>query len=159
MLHRLKLLFFCLLSVLLISCSPDTSKQVFQDASGKTVQLAGLYGKWVIVNYWALWCDGCLKEIPELNHFYQTRSNDVVMYGVNFDQLPPDMLPKAIKTAQIAFPVLTTSPSVAWHLDDVSVLPTTFILNPQGKVVKVIVGTSTAKSLQAVLQQLQAQDS
>lgn len=154
--HKLTFVFYCLLSVLLISCSHDNSKQIFHDTNGKTVQLANLQGKWVVVNVWASWCDGCIKEIPELNHFYQTRPGDVEIFGVNFDQLPLDMLQKAIQTAKIAFPVLISNPGSAWHLDDVSVLPTTFILNPHGKVVKVIIGTSTAKSLSAVLQQLRA---
>jgi thiol-disulfide isomerase/thioredoxin len=153
MLHKLKLLCCCLLTVLLMSCT-DKDNQSFHDTEGKTVQLSSLKGKWVIVNYWASWCDNCIKEIPELNHFNKNHLKDAVIVGVNFNQLPLDMLKKAIETAKISFPVLTEDPGKAWRLDDVSVLPTTFILNPQGKLVKVVLGGSTEKSLTAILQQL-----
>jgi thiol-disulfide isomerase/thioredoxin len=154
MLHKLKLFFVCVLTAALVSCSDNTSNKNstdFQDTNGHAVTLALLKGKWVIVNYWAAWCESCIKEIPELNRFDKAHGNDVVMVGVNFDQLPVDTLQKAIKTAGIAFPVLTQDPGAVWHLGDVSVLPTTFIINPKGVVARKIIGGSTQSSLSAAL--------
>jgi peroxiredoxin len=154
MLHKLKLFFVALLAIVLISCSDNTSTKTsgnFQDTDGHAVTLDLLKGKWVVVNYWAAWCEGCIKEIPELNRFDKALGSDVVMVGVNFDQPPVDVLQKAIKTAAIAFPVLTQDPGTVWHLGDVSVLPTTFIINPKGIVVRKIIGTSTQSSLSAAL--------
>jgi peroxiredoxin len=150
MLRRLKIFLVCVLSVMLIACS-DKNDGVFHDVQGNLVKLSQLQGKWVIVNYWAAWCEGCIKEIPELNDFNKARGDDVVIYGINFDQPDLDALKQSIEKAHIKFPVLTQDPGVAWHLDDVSVLPTTFIINPKGKVVQKILGTSTQASLSAAL--------
>jgi peroxiredoxin len=154
MLHKLKLFLFCALVVVLVSCSDNTSHKTstdFQDTDGHAVTLDLLKGKWVVVNYWAAWCEGCIKEIPELNRLDKAHGDDVVMVGVNFDQPPVDALQKAIKTAGITFPVLTQDPGTAWHLGDISVLPTTFIINPKGVMVRKIIGTSTQSSLSAAL--------
>jgi peroxiredoxin len=145
----------CLCSVLLVACSDsDNNKNiaaVLHDANGNSVQLSQLKGKWVIVNYWASWCEACIKEIPELNKFNETHEQDVVIYGVDFDQPALDDLKQAIEKAGITFPVLTQDPSVVWNLGDVSVLPTTFIIDPQGKVVRKILGSSTQTTLMKAL--------
>jgi len=145
----------CILSFSMMSCSQ--ADPVFHDTNGNAVQLKKLRGKWVVVNYWASWCGGCIQEIPELNHFYKNHLNDnVVFLGVNFDQLPPETLKVAIARTAISFPVLMTDPNPVWGMGDIDVLPTTFIINPKGKVVKQIVGPNTEASLQNELQALQA---
>lgn len=128
----------------------------FQDTEGKAVSLKNLRGKWVIVSYWADWCSGCVKEVPELNHFYKTHhDSNVVLYGVNYDQLPLDNLKDAMNRIDIHYPVLVGDPNEAWHLGEVPVLPATFILNPKGRVVKELYGAGSEEALIATLQELQ----
>lgn len=151
--RRLFLLMVCVLSIGVMSCSHGDP--VFHDTEGNAVQLHKLRGKWVVINYWAGWCSGCIKEIPELNHFDKVnRDKDVVLYGVNFDQLPLENLKDAMNRADIHFPVLVGDPNPVWHLGDVPVLPATFIINPKGKVVKAIYGSNSEESLLAVLKDL-----
>jgi len=59
-----------------------------------------------------------------------------------------------MRKAHIDFPVLLDNPMQVWRLDEVDVLPVTFIINPTGKVVKKIYGPSTEASLVAVLSAL-----
>lgn len=136
----------------LLGCTQEDP--VLRDTQGKAVQLSALQGNWVVLNYWASWCASCAKEIPELNRFFQHLQKNVVLYGVNSDQLPPKELDLAVKKMGIAFPVLLQDPRRYWHLEEVTLLPVTFIINPQGKVVKTILGVNTEKSLLAVLQSL-----
>ncbi len=126
-----------LLTLSLMSCSRDNS-----------VSLSALKGKWIIINYWAVWCDSCVKEIPELNHFYQhNQDKNILLFGVNYDHTPmPDL---------ILYPVLVEDPKKFFKLADVDVLPVTFIIDPQGKVVKSIIGPNTEKSLFKIMQILQ----
>jgi thiol-disulfide isomerase/thioredoxin len=145
----------CLLIFSILSCSRNTD-QVFHDTTGHSVQLKQLLGKWVIINYWAIWCPACRWEIPELNNFYNNNQDaNIVLYGVYYEQLEPDDLKYAINKSAIEFPILIEDPKTAWSLGETNILPTTFILNPKGNVVKVIQGASTEASLLQIIHDLQ----
>jgi thiol-disulfide isomerase/thioredoxin len=78
----LKLLLVLLCSIFMLSCTEKGS--VLHDTKGNEIPLSTLKGKWVIINYWADWCESCTKEIPELNRFYQNNQDkNIVLYGVN----------------------------------------------------------------------------
>ncbi|MBV8802916.1 MAG: TlpA family protein disulfide reductase [Gammaproteobacteria bacterium] len=129
---------------------------VFYDTKGHTVQLSLLRGKWIIINYWADWCGACRQEIPELNHFYKRiKDMNILFYGVNFDDLPLEELKAATESVGIQFPSLTSDPGSAWNLDNVDAIPTTFIINPEGRVAKVITGTTTEDDLLNTINTLQ----
>lgn len=124
----------------------------FHDAEGRPVRLGDLQNKWLIINYWADWCDSCVEEIPELNNFYQHNQNkNIVLIGVNYDQLSQPDLKQAMQKSGITFPVLLEDPKLLWQLGEISVLPTTFIINPQGDVVKKIIGPNTERSLLKII--------
>jgi len=147
----LKYLFLILMtSFSMLSCAE--SEVALRDTSGASFKKDYFKNKWVIINYWAEWCDSCREEIPELNRFYRNNKNsNVVMYGVNYDNLSPDHLKNVMRKMQIKFPVLLNDPNVIWGLGDVGVLPMTFLINPQGIVVKRIVGQNSEKSLLKLL--------
>lgn len=137
-----RFLFTLLCSLFLTACSDNGA--TFHDTEGHPVQLSKLSGKWVVINYWAPWCPACVWEIPKLNHFYEeTKDKDIVLLGVSGDGLPLEQLKKAIADVGITFPVLTEDPHDAWNLPPYDVLPATVILNPQGKVAKIILGPTT----------------
>lgn len=150
MLRKLSILFFILLA--LLGCSDRDP--VFNDTQGNSIKLSELKGKWVIVNYWAGWCPSCVKEIPELNAL-QKKYKNIVLYGVDFDNLPESELKAAVAKANIDFPVLLQDPNKAWKLDPVEILPTTFIINPAGEVVEMIVGPSSEKTIMNFIHDMQ----
>ncbi|MDA8561998.1 TlpA family protein disulfide reductase [Gammaproteobacteria bacterium] len=127
-----------------------SSAEVFSliDSNGESVSKSFYKNKWIIVNYWADWCDTCVNEVPELNKFYNNnKDKNMIIFGINYDNLPNVSLRKAIKKTGIKFPVLQQDPSVTWGLSEVTVLPTTFIISPEGDVVRKIIGPNTEKSL------------
>lgn len=130
---------------LLSACSQ--SEPVFYEISGKQIQFSHYHGKWVIINYWAKWCRSCIEEIPMLNAFYQQNKNSVVVLGVNYDSLPAEDLKYLVKQLNIEFPVLQQDPGEYLKLGVITAVPTTIIINPQGKVVKSLLGPQTAVSL------------
>jgi len=139
-----------------MSCSQGYP--AFHDAEGKSVPVSEFKGKWIIVNYWATWCDICLDEIPELNRLYRNNHDkNILIYGVNYDQLSPVGLKNTVRKMKIRFPVLAEDPSQMWQLDEITNLPTTFIINPRGEVVKKIVGgPNTETSLLELVHALQS---
>ena len=153
--RKILLIVLCALSVAMMSCSQGDT--VFHDTDGNTIKLREMRGKWVIINYWAAWCSGCVKEVPELNHFYQTnKGKNILLYGVNFDQLPLSNLKNAMSSINIKFPVLLEDPNKVFHLGDIPVLPATFIIDPKGHVVKELFGANSEDSLTEALQAAQA---
>lgn len=150
-LQRIVLFVFCNLFLSFAQASP-----VFHDINGRSVDVADLKNKWVIINYWASWCDACLNEIPELNNFYNhNTSKNVAIYGVNFDHLATNELVQASNDSGIRFPVLIDDPSLIWQVGNTDVLPVTYIINPSGKVVKKFIGPTTEQALLESLQTLQ----
>lgn len=107
--------------------------------------------KWVVLNYWATWCPPCREEIPALNRFYRQHSKEVVVIGVSYDPLNPPALEAAIKEMGIQFPVLSSDPGRLLKLPQLSVVPTSFIFDPQGKRVAQLTGPQTAKDLEKII--------
>jgi len=151
----LKVILFFVCCFTVINCTSQGS--VLHDTKGNSIKVSSLKGKWVIINYWADWCDNCIEEIPELNRFYEHKQGkNIVLYGVNYDRMTAGDLEMAINKTHIAFPTLLEDPAQTWSsLDEIDALPVTFIIDPNGKVVKKIVGGNTEKSLLTVLHQLQ----
>jgi peroxiredoxin len=143
---NIALFFLCVVMLATFACTKQ--EKILHDTQGKEIAFSSLQGKWVVLNVWASWCEGCVKEIPELNNFNQhITEHDLVFYGFNFDKLEGEDLKKAIVKANIHFPVLEDDVTHLWNLGVIDVLPATFIINPNGKLVKIILGPSTEKSL------------
>lgn len=152
---QVRKIFLFLLCSLFIFFSQQ-SNAALQDTQGKTIPLSQLTGKWIIVNYWAAWCDICVQEIPELNRFYKNNHDkNIYLLGVNYDDLPLTTLKETVRQMHIEFPVLTENPSQIWGLDGIEAIPVTFIISPAGKVVKKILGPNTEQSLHETLTLLQ----
>ena len=146
--HKLKS--YCL-AVLVGLCFSIQPALAFADQQGNTVDPASWRGKWVFINYWAAWCDACLEEIPQFNAFYKQHKDQVVMLGVNDDNLPLPKLKAAIDSVHIEYPVLQTDPAKTLGLPEIEVLPTTFVIDPQGKLVKQMAGSQSAADLERVM--------
>ncbi len=124
---------------------------VFDTLEGQHIPLSNLANKKIIINYWAEWCQPCVEEIQSLNQFYKTHSQSVALFAVNFDQPALSTQRKAVKAYHINYPSLASDPAQALKLGEITAVPTTFILNTQGKVMKALYGPQTVKSLAKAL--------
>ena len=120
---------------------------MFQDMSGQNISLESLRGKWVIINYWASWCQPCVEEISELNRFYKKNKDRVALFAVNYDRVSVAQQMALIRKFKIRYPSLQKDPAWALGLSDIRGVPATFILNPQGKLSKMLYGSQTFQSL------------
>jgi len=76
----------------------------------------------------------------------------VAVLGVNFDGASGEALQQQIDALGIRFPVLATDPAAALGFDRPMVLPTTYVLGPQGRLRETLVGPQTLASLTAALE-------
>ena len=125
------------------------AKADFVDADGNGYSLANLHGKYIFVNYWATWCAPCIKEIPELNKLNKEHADDLIILGVDFDQVEGEELKKEIAKMNITFPVFAREPSKLLGVKIPQVLPTTYVFDREGKLKARLVGPQTEASLLA----------
>jgi thiol-disulfide isomerase/thioredoxin len=123
-----------------------------QDVQGQLHRLSDYQGKWVIVNFWATWCSPCIKEIPELMRFHQQyRDQDIVVIGINFEELTVEQLQQAIDEFNIDYPVLRIGSVPLVPFEPLKGLPSTFAVSPQGRLVKSWIGPVDGEVLQSFI--------
>lgn len=110
------------------------------DSQGKTHTLAQYKGKWVLVNFWATWCPPCLEEIPDLNALHNNKKNNLVVLGVAMDYRDRQTVLDFAERLKVSYPVIFGDRQIAAQIGKVPGLPTTYLFNPQGKVVAYNVG-------------------
>lgn len=142
----------------LVSCDFSNSTLVDDNRGKALVTITGepwrfsdYKGKWIVVNYWASWCKPCITEVPELDAFYQAhKDKDAMVLGVNYDFTTAEETALLAKKYGMTYPVLTSDqdPRDQLGIEPVMVLPTTFIINPEGKVVATLMGEQTQHTLE-----------
>lgn len=110
-------------------------------------------GQWLVINYWAEWCKPCAEEIPELNTLDRDYSR-VTVVGVNYDGATGAALQQQEEKLGVAFSTLASDPAGILGTTRPRVLPTTLIVNPDGKLATTLVGPQTAVSLARVTGQM-----
>lgn len=76
----------------------------FTGLAGDDVEVARWRGRPLLVNFWATWCPPCVKELPEINQFYQeARAGGWQVLGLAVDQ--PDPVKAFLQKTPLDFPV------------------------------------------------------
>ena len=101
---------------------------------GQKLRLGEQRGRVVLVNFWATWCGPCRQEMPHLNKLYEKyRSSGFVLLGVNVDDDARKAGDVAAKLG-VTFPVLLDTDKAVSKLYDLSTMPSTVIIDRDGKV-------------------------
>lgn len=121
------------------------------DADGNEVTLSDFFGKPIILNFWASWCDPCKSEMPEFDEQYATYGNDIQFLMVNMTDGSRETLKTAkkyIETEGFSFPVYYDTEMEAAMTYQVYSLPTTYFLDEKGYVVAEAKGELDKETLQ-----------
>jgi thiol-disulfide isomerase/thioredoxin len=129
-----------------------------QDLQGNTHTVKQYRGKWIVVNFWGTFCGPCIKEMPELSTFHnEHKDNDAVVIGINQEEIPANLLANFTRNLKVSFPSLKVPFEQATPFGRVTVLPTTFIINPQGELVARQSGAISLKTLEDYIERKKQQ--
>jgi peroxiredoxin len=101
---------------------------------GANLRLAEQRGSVVLVNFWATWCGPCREEMPHLNRLYDKyHGSGLQLLGVNVDDDTKNAIGMAQKMG-VRFPVLLDTDKAVSRAFDVSAMPSTVLIDRDGKV-------------------------
>jgi cytochrome c biogenesis protein CcmG/thiol:disulfide interchange protein DsbE len=117
--------------------NPDAAPEFKLDGlDGKPLTLAGSRGKVILLNFWATWCGPCRMEIPDLIVLQQKYRDQLQIIGLTVDDDDAAMIKQVVAKTRINYPVAMTPPEVRMQYGGIAALPTSFVLDKQGRVVQ-----------------------
>lgn len=132
---ELKRICWLIVAGLLGACTPAPE---FTEAAGQTVALDHFAGKPLLVNYFAPWCAPCLREMPHLNAL--AAEGEIAVVAINYDPITPAELDKLAAQYHIKVPLLIANEDARLPFPRPSGLPTSYLLDSEGKLKQTLVG-------------------
>jgi len=135
--------------------APDFELQLLNDEN-ETIRLSDLKGKKVVVNFWASWCKPCREEMPEIQEFYETKSDDIEVLAVNMtaSEVKAENAHEFVEGKGYTFPLLVDPKNQASSDYKVLGLPETFFINSDGTINDFIKGQMDLEMLEAKVEKL-----
>jgi thiol-disulfide isomerase/thioredoxin len=107
---------------------------------GGTVSLAAARGKVVLLNFWATWCGPCRMEVPDLVELQKKYPDRLQVIGLVVDDEEQDAVRAFAKRYSINYPIAMATNEMRFRFGGVPALPTSFIIDTQGRVVQKHIG-------------------
>lgn len=124
------------------------------DISGKTDSVAEWKGKVVLVAFWATWCPPCREEIPAFIDLQRKYKDRLQIVGISEDDDPPEKVQRFAQQNKINYPIVMATPAMIAKYGGVPALPTSFIIDTQGRVVQKHIGLVSVDSLEREIRAL-----
>jgi thiol-disulfide isomerase/thioredoxin len=121
--------------------NPDPAPEFhLKTLDGQPLSLAGMRGKVVLLNFWATWCGPCRAEIPDLIALQTKYKDRLQIIGLVVDSDDEGEVRAVVREEGINYPNALSPNEVRGQYGGISALPTSFVLDDQGRVVQKHVG-------------------
>ena len=125
------------------------------DSNGRKAKLSDYKGKVVLLNFWATWCGPCKLEIPWFVDFEKRyKDQGFAVLGVSMDEDGWDAVKPYIEDKQVNYRVMVATDAVAQLYGGVEALPTTFMIDRDGKIASTHIGLVMKKDYEDEIAEL-----
>jgi cytochrome c biogenesis protein CcmG/thiol:disulfide interchange protein DsbE len=124
---------------------------------GETVKLSELRGTPVVLNFWATWCPPCRAELPHFQAVHASQGADFTLLAVDVREAPQDVARFADQLG-LTFPIPLDADGRIAATYQVRAYPTTFFIDADGVIRRIVRGTTTRAVLQSTLATLAKDD-
>jgi len=129
----------------------------FQTLAGKPFHLKELQGQVVLLNFWATYCVPCREEIPALNALqHELQSQGLKIVGASLDDTVDGVNAYQQEVAKFEYDVLLGGSDAKVKFAQ-QVLPTTYLIDRQGRIRQKIIGAKDKAGWEAVIKPLLAE--
>jgi len=139
----------------------DPGQLALEDTRGARIQLGAFNGEVVLVNFFATWCFFCLGDIPRLEQLQETRGKDgLQVIGVGLDREGVQVLEPFRQFYHLTYPILVGADRFGREglpFAPVTVLPTSYLVGRDGRVLEKWEGVLPAKLLDEMIDRALAQ--
>uniref|UniRef100_Q01VI5 Redoxin domain protein n=1 Tax=Solibacter usitatus (strain Ellin6076) TaxID=234267 RepID=Q01VI5_SOLUE len=126
-----------------------------KDSNGKTVRLEDYRGKVVLLDFFATWCGPCKIEIPWFMEMERkNKDRGFAVLGVSMDDEGWDIVKPFLAELGVNYRVVIGNDSTAQLYGGVDALPTTFLIDRNGKIASVHIGLASRKDFEDGIEQL-----
>jgi peroxiredoxin len=120
--------------------APQAPDFVLTDLDGNQHRLSDYRGQVVIINFWATWCPPCRAEMPSMQRAWvQLEKEGILMFGIDVGE-DEETIFQFTANYPVEFPLLMDSDSSVINHWPVRGLPTTFVVDPKGRIVYRAIG-------------------
>ncbi len=128
---------------------------VLEDLAGKTVRLSDSAGQVRLVDFWATWCPPCRDGIPHFKELHRDYGDKgLTIIAISMDEDPKKVLPDFLAKWEVPYTNLVGNDDVAGSFGGVYGLPTTFVIDREGRIVETFVGGTPKKEMEAQVRKL-----
>lgn len=133
---------YCLLPLGTSSVKPGSEAPNFAlpDVQERRVRLSDFRGKVVLLDFWATWCGPCLEELPDLKALHEKyKDKGFTIVGLSMDEESAKAIKPFVKENEIPYPILISggAPPEGYSVFG---LPTAYLIDSKGKIVKNYIG-------------------
>ncbi len=152
---KIIILFFILLNNISVRADDTLPDFSFPDSDEKTQSISKWKGKMLVINFWATWCQPCLKEIPEFMQLQtQFSKQNVQFIGIAIDELA--VVTRYKNTVNMNYPVLISSEWGGFNLaqqlgNSSNTVPYTVVVDLAGQIIYRHAGAVKKEDLVAVI--------
>ena len=127
--------FFSSLGIQNITPPGEARDFTLEDLKGSPVSLKDFEGKVVFLNFWATWCPPCRYEMPSMEKLWQKfKEENFVILAVDLRE-GKEKVNSFMKANGYTFPVLLDSRGGVAKTYGIMSIPTTYLVDPEGRIV------------------------